>query len=69
MQELLGLLWTSRNFSETTPDDFGQATILGIPIQISGGDRMKIKDNVYDLTAEIYKALSSTSYTSKNMKD
>ena len=31
---------------------FGQAIILGIPIQISGGDRVKINDIIYNLTSE-----------------
>ena len=44
-------------------------TILGIPIYTLGGDRMQIKDNIYDLTPEIYKALSDTGYTGKTMKN
>ena len=30
---------------------------------------MRIRDNVYELTPEIYKALSDTGYTGKNMKN
>ena len=37
--------------------------------EILGGDDIKIGDNVYKLTSEIYKALSSTSYNGKNMKN
>ena len=44
------------------------ATILGVPINTLGGDRIQIKDNIYDLTPEIYKALSYTGYTDKPMK-
>ena len=45
------------------------ATILGVPINTLGGDRIQIKDNIYDLTPEIYKALSYTGYTGKTMKN
>ena len=45
------------------------ATILGVPINTLGGDRIQIKDNTYDLTHEIYKALSDTGYTGKTMKN
>ena len=31
-------------------------------------DRVQINENIYDLTPEIYKALSDTGYTGKNMK-
>ena len=44
-------------------------TILGVPINTLGGDRIQIKDNIYDLTPEIYKALSDTGYTGKTMKN
>ena len=36
------------------------ATILRVPIYTLGGDKLRIRDNVYDLTPEIYKALSFT---------
>ena len=45
------------------------ATILGVPINTLGGDRVQIKDNIYDLTPEIYKALSYTGYEGKNLKN
>ena len=45
------------------------AIFLGVPIQISGADWIKINDNVYDLTPELYRASSSTSYNGKTMKD
>ena len=44
-------------------------TILGVPIYTLGGDRIQIKDNIYDLTSEIYRALSDTGYTGKTMKN
>ena len=45
------------------------ATFLGVPIGALGGDRIRINDNIYDITPEIHKALSSTSYTGKTMKN
>ena len=47
-----------RNSLKITQDEFVHANILGIPIQISRGDRIKINDSIYDLTTELYKALS-----------
>ena len=44
------------------------ATIVNSPIYTLGGDTVRIKDNVYDLTPETHQALSSTIYTGKNMK-
>ena len=44
------------------------ATILGVPIYTLGGDKMNIRDNIYDMSPEIYKALSYTGYTGKSMK-
>ena len=42
-------------------DKMGRVSILGTPIDTLGGDRIKINDNTYDSTPEIYKASSSTS--------
>ena len=69
MRERLGSLMNSHNSLKITQDEFGQANFLCVPIQISGGDRIRLNENVYDLTPEIYTALSSTSYTSTNRKD
>ena len=35
------------------------ANILAVPIQTLAGDKIKMNENVYDLTPEIHKALSS----------
>ena len=43
-------------------------TILGIRIFTLGGDRLQIRDIVYDLTPEIHKALSYTRYNGNTMK-
>ena len=69
MREVLGSIRTSHNSVKFTQDKFGQGNILGIPFKISGGERIKAKDNIYDLTPEIYKILSSTSYKLKTMKN
>ena len=36
------------------------ATILGVPMYTLGGDKLRIRDNDYELTPEIYKVLSYT---------
>ena len=65
--QMLGSLMNSRTSLKVIQDEFGQANILGFPIQLWGGARIKINDIVYDLTPEIYKASSSTSNTGKTM--
>ena len=69
MRQMLGSLMNSRNSLKITQDESGRANILGIPIQISEGDTIKINENVYELTPEIYKALTRTTYTGNTMKD
>ena len=59
----------SRFSLKITQDEFGQANFLDIPIHILGDDRIETKDNIYDLTPELYQALSSTSFNGKTMKD
>ena len=68
MTKTLGRLMSSANSLKINSTPSG-ATILGIPIYTLGGDRIQIKDNVYDLTPEIYKALSYTGYTGENLKN
>ena len=69
MQQMLGSLMTSRNSSKITRDEFRQPNILCVNIQISGGDKTSKKHRMFDLSPEIYKTLSSTSYTGKTMQD
>ena len=45
------------------------ATILGVLIYTLGGDRLRIRDNDYELTPEIFEALSFTGYTGNSMKN
>ena len=67
MSKTLGRLMASPNSLKIQPSSPG-ATVLGVPICTLGGDKLRKRDNVYDLTAEIYKALSDTGYTGKSMK-
>ena len=69
MRQMIGSLMNSRNSLKITQDELGRANILGVPIQISEGDTIKINENVYESTPEIYKALTYTTYTGKTMKD
>ena len=45
------------------------ATILGAPIDALGREKLRIEDNVYDLSPELHKALSSMGYSGKTMKN
>ena len=68
MTKTLGRLMSSANSLKIISTPSG-ASILGVPIYTLGGDRIKIKGNDYDLTPEIYKALSYTGYDGKTMKN
>ena len=68
MTKILGRLMSSANSLKIKSTPSG-ATILGVPINTLGGDRIQIKDIIYDLTPEIYKALSYTGYTDDTMKN
>ena len=68
MTKTLGRLMSSLNSLKITASSSGPK-ILGVPIYTLGGDRIQIKVNIYDLTPEIYKALSDTGYTGKDMKN
>ena len=68
MTKTLGRLMSSSNSLKIEPSPSG-ASILGVPIIRLGGDRIQIKDNIYDLTPEIHKALSYTGYTGNTMKN
>ena len=68
MTKTLGRLMSSANSLKINSTPSG-ATILGVPIDTLGGDRIQLKDNIYDLTPEIYKALSYTGYEGKNLKN
>ena len=67
MAKTLGRLMSSANSLKIKSTPSG-ATISWVPINTLGGDRIQIKDNIYDLTPEIYKALAYTGYDGKSMK-
>ena len=69
MRQMLGSIMNSRNSLKITQDETGRANILGVSIQISEGDTIKINENVYELTPEMYKALTYTTYNGRTMKD
>ena len=69
MVETLGPLMSSSNSFRIKQDNSSRATVLGVPIFTLGDDKIKIKTNVYEITPEIHKALSSTSYSRRTMKD
>ena len=69
MTETLGALMNSKSSLKLTPDGSGRASILGVPINTLGNDRIQINGNVYDLTPEINKALFYTGYTGNTMKN
>ena len=68
MTKTLGRLTSSLNSLKITASLSGP-TIQSVPIYTIGGDRMRIEDNIYELTPEIYKVLSDTGYTGKSMKN
>ena len=63
MTKALGSLMSSSN-SLKIKSSLSGATFLGVPVNTLGGD-----NNTYDITPEIHKALSSTYYTGKTMKN
>ena len=69
MRQMLGSIMNSRNCLKITQDELGRANILGIPIQISEGDLRKINKNIYELTPEVYKALSNPLHTGNTMNN
>ena len=68
MTKTLGRLMSSANSLKIISTPAG-VSILGVPVYRLGGDRIQIKDNVYDLTPGMYKALSYTRYDGNTMKD
>ena len=68
MTKTLGRLMSSANSLKTKPTLSG-ATILGVPINTLGGDKLRLRGNDYDLTPEKYKALSYTGYDGEAMKN
>ena len=68
MTKTLGRLMSSANSLKIIFSPTG-ATILGVPIIILGRDKLRNRGNDYELTPELYKALSYTGYTGENLKN
>ena len=68
MTKTLGRLMSSADSLKIKSTPSG-ATILGVPFNTIGGNRIQIKDNIYDLTPEIHKALSYTGYSGETLKN
>ena len=58
--ETLGALMSSKKSLKSLQDNSGRASMLGVPLNTMGGDRIKVQINIYDLTPEKYKTLSTT---------
>ena len=69
MREMIGSLMISRDSLKNTQDESGGAKFLGVPIQKSEADTIKLNENIYDSNPERCEALSSTTYTGKTMKN
>ena len=70
MLNTIGKLMSSKNSLKIDQDErTGGTSINGVRILILGGDSWKIGDDVYEITPEIHKALSSTLYTGETMKN
>ena len=69
MRQMINSLSNSENSLKITEDKFGYAHILGTPIKSFENDSIKIKENVYELTPEIYRALTYASYPGNTMKN
>ena len=69
LQETFKNLTETSNSLKLNKDKNGNLSILGVPIQSLGGDKIQIYNNIYEFTPEIHKALSHTSYTGKSTKN
>ena len=69
MRQMIGSLMNSKDSLKIIQDELNRATFLGVPIQISENDTLKIKENIYELTPEIFKALIYPTYTGRTMKN
>ena len=67
--ETVGAPMNSKNSLNLIQDDSRKASILAITVNTLGGGTKQIKVIIYTLFPEIFKALSSTSYTGKFMKN
>ena len=65
----LGLMSKNSNKFEIVKDNQGRPKLNDIYINPVGGNDMKIGENIYEITPEIQKALTNTSYNFDKMSD
>ena len=69
LQDTFESLTNATNSLKLNEED-DSLSILGIPIKYLGGDRILVNDsNIYELTPDIHKALSNSSYTGESIKN
>ena len=69
MRQMIGSLIKSRTSLKITQYESNRATILGVPIHLYEGDKLKTIEIFYELTPEIFKALSQPIHRCKTMKN
>ena len=63
-------LTNETNALKLVKDEEGNLTILNTPIKSLGDNKLLVNNNrVYDLSSEMHKALSNSTYTGKSMRD
>ena len=68
MTKTLGSLMSSSKSLKIKSSPSGP-TVLGVPMNTLGGDKLRIRENEYKLTPDIYKALSYAGFTDKTVKN
>ena len=70
LKETFKSLNKESNALKLIKDENDKLSINGIPIKSLGGDEILVNnDKVYDLSTEMHKALSNSTYTGKSMKN
>ena len=69
LQDTFKSLTETSNSLKLNKDKQDNLSILGVPIKSLGGDQIQVYDNIYEFNPEIHKALSSSSYTGRSMKN
>ena len=69
LQDTFKSLANTTNSLRLNKDEYGNMSILNVPIRSLGGDKIQVNDNIYEFSPEIHKALSKVSYTGKSMKN
>ena len=59
----------SANSLKINQGELGRVNVLGTPILVSEGDLMKINENIYKLTPQVFKPLTDPLYTGNAMNN